>query len=101
MPKLKPGTILPTDAEDKEIIRQAKEDGTLMTDEQLAQMKPISEFPELEKLVKRGRPPKAMPKEQITLRLDPEILTFFRSRGKGWQTEINAILQKHVESQTA
>jgi hypothetical protein len=51
MPKLKPGTIVPTDEENKEIIPHAIEDGTLFTDEQLAQMKPISEFPTLQKLI--------------------------------------------------
>ena len=44
MTKLKPGTILPTDKEDKAITQQAKEDNTLLTDEQLATMKPITEL---------------------------------------------------------
>jgi uncharacterized protein (DUF4415 family) len=101
MPKLKPGTIIPTDEEDKEIIRQAIEEGTLLTDEQLAQMKPISEFPILQSLVKRGRPLKKNPKRQLTIRLDGEIIDFFKARGKGWQTEINDVLQKYVSSKCA
>ena len=88
---------MPTDAEDEIITRQAMEDGTLLTDEQLAQMRPISEFPELQALVKRGRPRKANPKQSTTLRLDAEILEFFKGQGKGWQTEINAILHKYVK----
>ena len=37
------------------------------------------------------------PKKQITLRLDPDVLAFFRKSGKGYQTTINAILRKYVE----
>ena len=39
------------------------------------------------------------PKKQITLRLDPDVLAFFRKHGKGYQTTINAVLRKYVESQ--
>jgi uncharacterized protein (DUF4415 family) len=38
------------------------------------------------------------PKKQITLRLDPDVLTFFRKQGKGYQSTINAVLRKYVES---
>lgn len=39
------------------------------------------------------------PKEQITLRLDPDVLKFFRKQGPGYQTTINAVLRKYVEAQ--
>jgi uncharacterized protein (DUF4415 family) len=38
------------------------------------------------------------PKKQITLRLDPDVLAFFRKTGRGYQTSINAVLRKYVES---
>jgi uncharacterized protein (DUF4415 family) len=38
------------------------------------------------------------PKKQITLRLDPAVRAFFRKSGKGYQTTINAVLRKYVES---
>ena len=38
------------------------------------------------------------PKKQITLRLDPDVLIFFRKQGKGYQSTINAVLRKYVES---
>ncbi len=101
MPKLKPGTIIPTYEEDKEITRQAMDDGTLLTAEQLAKMKPVSEFPELQHLVKRGRPIEINPKKQLTIRLSGEIVDFFKAHGKGWQTEINDVLQKYVDSKCA
>ena len=39
------------------------------------------------------------PKRQITLRLDPDVLKFFRKQGRGYQTTINAVLRKYMEVQ--
>jgi uncharacterized protein (DUF4415 family) len=36
-------------------------------------------------------------KTQITLRLDPDVLSFFRKKGKGYQTAINRVLRSYVE----
>jgi len=38
-------------------------------------------------------------KEMISLRLDPDVLRFLRSQGKGYQTTINALLRKYMEAQ--
>ena len=43
--------------------------------------------------VRRGRPKSAHTKEQINLRLDPDILAALRAAGPGWQTRINTILR--------
>ncbi|MGE3729530.1 MAG: BrnA antitoxin family protein [Lysobacterales bacterium] len=44
---------------------------------------------------KRGRPAKAAGecKELIALRLDKEVLEWFRAQGHGWQTRMNAVLK--------
>ena len=67
-------------------------------------MRPASEvLPEalLSVLPKRGRPLKGNPKKQLTIRLNGEIVDFFKAQGKGWQTEINNILQNYVDSRNA
>jgi uncharacterized protein (DUF4415 family) len=40
--------------------------------------------------------PPAVPgaKEQVTLRIDRDVLDFFQADGPGWQERINAALQK-------
>jgi|SRR5579859_2681572 len=38
-------------------------------------------------------------KELISLRLDPDVLTFFRKQGKGYQTTINLLLRRYMEAQ--
>ena len=45
-------------------------------------------------LKRRGRPPLAVTKQKVPLRLDPEVLAYFRATGDGWQTRINATLRK-------
>jgi uncharacterized protein (DUF4415 family) len=37
------------------------------------------------------------PKAQITLRLDADVLQWFRGRGAGYQTQINALLRAYME----
>lgn len=37
------------------------------------------------------------PKEQITLRVDADVLQWFRARGAGYQTQINALLRAYME----
>ena len=46
------------------------------------------------KLVRRGRPPLANPKQAVKLRLDADVLAAYRKTGNGWQTRINADLRK-------
>jgi uncharacterized protein (DUF4415 family) len=37
----------------------------------------------------------AQPKEQVTLRLDRDVLRWFRSKGRSYQTLINALLRRY------
>ncbi len=37
-------------------------------------------------------------KQQVTLRLDREVLTFFRSTGRRYQSRINAVLREYVKA---
>lgn len=48
-------------------------------------------------LVRRGLKP-VPPKEQITLRLDADVLKWFRAQGKGYQTQINALLRAYMDA---
>ena len=38
-------------------------------------------------------------KQLISLRLDPDVLLFFKKQGKGYQTMINALLRKYMDAQ--
>ncbi|MEO5354080.1 MAG: BrnA antitoxin family protein [Magnetococcus sp. XQGC-1] len=47
--------------------------------------------------VHRGLPMRAG-KQQITLRLDADVLDWFRNMGHGYQTRINAVLKAYKEA---
>jgi uncharacterized protein (DUF4415 family) len=49
------------------------------------------------KLIRRGRPPAAAPKQAVSIRLSPEVLEHFRAGGKGWQTRIDDALRAIVK----
>lgn len=49
-------------------------------------------------VLKRGRGPQAAPTKVLTsVRLDADILEFFKSKGAGYQSRINAALRTEVE----
>jgi uncharacterized protein (DUF4415 family) len=37
-------------------------------------------------------------KAQVTLRIDADVLEWFRGRGKGYQTQINALLRAYMDA---
>ena len=87
MPKLKPGTIIPTPEEDAAINAgiAADPDTVELTAEDIAAMRPL-----------RGRPRLAQPKASLSMRVDADVLAAFKSSGPGWQTRINALLRDAV-----
>jgi uncharacterized protein (DUF4415 family) len=40
-------------------------------------------------------------KTPVSIRLDEEVLDYFKSSGRGYQTRINAVLKSYVKAQTA
>ncbi len=43
-----------------------------------------------------GRPKAAVTKQAVNLRLDADVLAYFKAAGDGWQTRINATLREAV-----
>ncbi len=39
------------------------------------------------------------PKQPVTLRLDADVLAWFKSKGTGYQTRINKLLRTYMEAQ--
>jgi len=44
--------------------------------------------------------PKPQRKGHMTLRIDSDVLEWFRAQGKGYQSRINAILRRYYEQHT-
>ncbi len=49
--------------------------------------------------VRRGRPASDNPKVSTTIRLSREVIDYFRTDGRGWQTRINDALRDWIEQQ--
>lgn len=71
------------------------DDNPEWTEEDFARAKPLSELPaHVRNAFPRMRGPQQAPtKQQVTLRLDPDVLAKFRATGAGWQARINAVLK--------
>lgn len=92
MPRLKPGTIIPTPEEDALITAAAMSDPDAMplTDAEWEAVKPF---------VRIGRPPFTRPlKTPTTIRLDADVLAALKATGKGWQTRVNEALREWVKT---
>lgn len=67
-----------------------------LTDAELAQMRPVSDFPEVIAAVRRARGP-VRTKEAVSIRLDIDLVAKLRASGPGWQSRVNAVLREYVE----
>ncbi len=53
------------------------------------------------KLISRGRPKSAAPKQAVSLRLDAEVLRWFKSTGPGYQARMGEVLKQHITRKKA
>jgi uncharacterized protein (DUF4415 family) len=61
-----------------------------------------SDIPKQTATVKWERPGALVPtqnKQQVTLRLDSDVLNFFKDTGARYQSRINAVLREYVKAQ--
>jgi uncharacterized protein (DUF4415 family) len=48
--------------------------------------------------LRRAKLLEPQPKLPVSMRLDEDILKWFRARGRGYQTRINAVLRAYIEA---
>jgi uncharacterized protein (DUF4415 family) len=48
--------------------------------------------------LRRARLVEPKPKKAVSIRLDEDVLDWFRHQGRGYQTRMNAVLRAYVES---
>ncbi len=85
---------MPTEAESRKIRRAANADPDAqpLTDEQLKAMVPLKAV--------RGRPKSKNKKLMVSVRYSPEVVSYFRSTGEGWQARMDGVLQEYVAKQS-
>jgi uncharacterized protein (DUF4415 family) len=71
--------------------------------DKLAKMKDedidLTEMPELDDSFFNQAELHVPPKQAVTMRLDADVLEWFREQGKGYQTRINRLLRAYMLSQ--
>ena len=45
---------------------------------------------------KVGRPKLDVTKQSVTLRMDPDVIDYFKQDGRGWQTRLNQVLRDYI-----
>lgn len=97
MSKTTPKRIIsmPTEAENRKIRRAAKADPDAqpLTSTQLKAMVPLKAV--------RGRPKSENKKLLVSVRYSPEVVSYFRSTGDGWQARMDGVLQEYVAKQSS
>lgn len=77
-------------------------DSPELTEDELARMRPARETqPEIVEAQNRGGlrvrgPQKAPTKVATTIRLDPDVVEYFKAGGRGWQTRLNDTLRRAI-----
>jgi uncharacterized protein (DUF4415 family) len=66
-----------------------------MTDEQIN----TDDIVELDHTFFRNAQLKTPSKQPVTLRIDADVLAFFKAEGPGYQTRINQLLRKYMDAQ--
>ena len=81
---------MPSVEEDKAITAAAKSDPDAqpLSPAQLKAMVPIKAL--------RGRPQSDSKKQLVSVRYSPEVIAYFKSTGRGWQSLMDSVLRKYV-----
>lgn len=81
---------MPTLAEDKAITAAARADPDAqpLTPKQLKTMVPLRTL--------RGRPKSSNKKVLLSVRYSPEVVSYFKATGEGWQSLMDSVLRKYV-----
>ena len=81
---------MPPAKEDKAITAAARldPDAKPLTAKQLKAMVPMR--------LLRGRPKSENTKQLVSVRYSPEVLTYFKSTGEGWQARMDSVLRAYV-----
>lgn len=52
-----------------------------------------------QRLLRRGRPPRADRKVLLSVRYSREVVDYFRQTGEGWQSRMDAVLREYIARQ--
>lgn len=72
-------------------------DNPELTDEEVANLRPLAEvLPELAESIRLSRVHEEQTTQQVTVRLDNEVVEALKDGGWGWQRRMNAMLRREL-----
>ncbi|MCO6449763.1 MAG: BrnA antitoxin family protein [Caldilineales bacterium] len=74
-----------------------KVDSHIITSDEYEEIPEVTPEMFAQAVVHNGLPERPT-KKQIALRIDEDVLDWFRSQGRGWQTRMNALLRAYMEA---
>ncbi|MCY4460972.1 MAG: BrnA antitoxin family protein [Albidovulum sp.] len=77
---------------------EGKTDWERLRREEAAGIEPEKDADEGEFDWSRAQVTMPRPKQAISVRLDTDVLDFFRAQGRGYQTRINAVLRSYMKA---
>jgi uncharacterized protein (DUF4415 family) len=86
----RPVIAMPSLKEDRaiNIAAKADPDAQPLTSKQLQAMVPLRSL--------RGRPKSRNKKLLVSVRYSPEVISYFKSTGEGWQSRMDGVLRQYV-----
>lgn len=88
----------------KHLPELGPDDAPYLTDEQIKQLRPAKEyFAELGIPMPKpmGRPKAEAVKRSVTIRMDEDVVAYFKSGGPGWQTRMHEALAREARKKSA
>ena len=91
-----------TDEDIRRAIAEDPDAAPELDEAMMAQARPAEEvFPELVAAYRARRGPQKRPtKVPVSIRLDPEVVEYFRATGEGWQGRINEALVEYITKES-
>ena len=80
---------------------EGKTDWERLRREEAAGLEPVRDDDEGEFDWSRAQMTMPRPKQAVSVRLDADVLEFFKAGGKGYQTRINMVLRSYMKAEQA
>lgn len=82
----------------KHLPELGPDDAPYLTDEQIKELRPAKAFfSELGiPIPKMGRPKAEKVKRSVTIRMDEDVVDYFKAEGPGWQTRMHDLLAREA-----
>jgi uncharacterized protein (DUF4415 family) len=80
------------------------DDAPELTDDEIKELRPAREWfaeHDIPMPTPRGRPKAETTKVSVTIRIDGDVIDYFKRSGPGWQTRMHAVLAKEARKKSA